>query len=138
MSNCSASCAIVRSFFRAARATFALKAGVWFRRARFFIFAPDSQAKHACRQAEFPLNDLFKIPEPPLPRGRPSQPPRPRVMHEVLLARASAALSPLRRQNPREEPDVLAAHAGIRAGGGWHSRSYRDHRPDRNAALRRA
>jgi hypothetical protein len=39
---------------------------VWFRRARFFIFAPDSQAKHACRQAEFPLNALFKIPEPPL------------------------------------------------------------------------
>jgi len=37
-----------------------------FRRARFFIFAPDSQAKHACRQAEFPLNALFKIPEPPL------------------------------------------------------------------------
>jgi hypothetical protein len=64
--NCSASCAIVRSFFRAARATFALKAGVWFRRARFFIFAPYSQAKHACRQAESPLNALFKIPEPPL------------------------------------------------------------------------
>ena len=52
--------------FQPARATFALKAGVWFRRARFFIFAPDSQAKHACRQAEFPLNALFKIPEPPL------------------------------------------------------------------------
>src|SRR5262249_25367126 len=31
----------------------------------------------------------------------------------------SAALSPLRRQNPREEPGALAAHAGIRAGGGW-------------------
>ena len=30
-----------------------------------------------------------------------------------------AALSPLRRQNPREEPGALAAHAGIRAGGGW-------------------
>jgi hypothetical protein len=64
-SNCSASCAIVRSFFRAARATFALKAGVWFRRARFFIFAPDSQAQNACRQAEIPLNALFKIPGPP-------------------------------------------------------------------------
>jgi hypothetical protein len=42
-------------------ATFALKAGVWFRRARLFIFAPDSQAKHACRQAEIPLIALFKI-----------------------------------------------------------------------------
>ena len=29
-----------------------------------------------------------------------------------------AALSPFRRQNPREEPGALAAHAGIRAGGG--------------------
>ena len=29
------------------------------------------------------------------------------------------ALSPLRRQNPREEPGALAAHAGICAGGGW-------------------
>src|SRR5258708_38179457 len=65
-SYCSVSCTFVRSFFRAERATFALKAGVWYRRARFFIFAPDSQAKHACRQAEFPLNALFKIPEPPL------------------------------------------------------------------------
>src|ERR1700692_1226906 len=27
------------------------------------------------------------------------------------------ALSPLRRQNPREEPGALAAHAGICAGG---------------------
>jgi hypothetical protein len=49
-----------------------LKAGVWFRRARFFIFAPDSQAKHACRQAEFPLNALFKIPGPPLFTNRKS------------------------------------------------------------------
>jgi hypothetical protein len=30
-----------------------------------------------------------------------------------------AALSPLRRQNPREEPGALAAHAGICTGGGW-------------------
>jgi len=42
-----------------------LKAGVWFRRARFFIIAPDSQAQNACRQAEIPLNALFKIPGPP-------------------------------------------------------------------------
>src|SRR5262249_43993488 len=28
------------------------------------------------------------------------------------------AMSPLRRQNPREEPGALAAHAGICAGGG--------------------
>jgi hypothetical protein len=34
-----------------------------------------------------------------------------------------AALSPFRRQNPREEPGALAAHAGIRAGGGEKSSS---------------
>ena len=34
-----------------------------------------------------------------------------------------AALSPLRRQNPREEPGALAAHAGICAGGGEQSSS---------------
>jgi hypothetical protein len=54
------------SFFKAAKATFALKAGVWFRRARLFMVAPDSQAKHACRQAAIPLTALFKNPEPPL------------------------------------------------------------------------
>src|SRR5712671_2189830 len=43
-SNCSASCATVRSPLTAASATFALKAGVWFRRARLLIVAPDSQA----------------------------------------------------------------------------------------------
>jgi hypothetical protein len=32
-----------------------------------------------------------------------------------------AAISPRRRQNPREEPGVLAAHTGICAGGGEQS-----------------
>src|ERR1700674_2211680 len=35
----------------------------------------------------------------------------------------STALSPFRRQNPREEPGALAAHAGICAGGGEKSSS---------------
>src|SRR4029453_13337384 len=43
-SNCSASCANVRSPLTAANATFALKAGVWFRRGRLFIVSPVSQA----------------------------------------------------------------------------------------------
>ena len=42
--------------------------------------------------------------------------------HRPLLAAdqdiAPITLSPLRRQNPREEPGALAAHAGICAGGG--------------------
>jgi len=50
-----------------------LKVGVWFRRVRFFIVAPDSQAKHACLQAEIPLNALFKIPGPPLFPGPTGQ-----------------------------------------------------------------
>jgi hypothetical protein len=33
------------------------------------------------------------------------------------------AMSPLRRQNPREEPGALAAHAGVCAGGGERSSS---------------
>src|SRR6266853_3398235 len=43
-SNCSASCASVRSPLIAASATFALKAAVWFRRGRLFMVSPDSQA----------------------------------------------------------------------------------------------
>src|SRR6201997_2594935 len=43
-SNCSASCASVRSPLIAAIATFALKAGVWFRRDRRFMVSSDSQA----------------------------------------------------------------------------------------------
>src|ERR1700757_298439 len=34
-----------------------------------------------------------------------------------------AAMSPFRRQNPREEPGALVAHAGICAGGGERSSS---------------
>src|SRR6185295_2783993 len=43
-SNCSASCAIVRSPLMAASATFALKDAVWFRRGRLVMVTPDSQA----------------------------------------------------------------------------------------------
>jgi hypothetical protein len=39
----------------AASATFALKAGVWFRRARLLIVSPDSRVNLARRQAETPL-----------------------------------------------------------------------------------
>jgi hypothetical protein len=39
----------------AASATFALKAGVWFRRGLLLIISPDSRANLARRQAETPL-----------------------------------------------------------------------------------
>ena len=49
-----------------ASATFALKAGVWFRRARLVIVSPDSRANLARRQAETPLIALCRFPEPAL------------------------------------------------------------------------
>jgi hypothetical protein len=54
------------------------------------------------------------------------------VRHPLLSANQNytpAALSPLRRQNPREEPGELAAHAGICAGARRNPRPYRDHQP---------
>src|SRR5215211_1537541 len=50
----------------AASATFALKAGVWFRRGRLLMVSPDSLAQRARCQAETPLMALFRFPEPAL------------------------------------------------------------------------
>jgi hypothetical protein len=50
----------------AASATFALKAGVWFRRARLLIVSPDSRANFARRQAEIPLIAPFRLVGPAL------------------------------------------------------------------------
>jgi hypothetical protein len=47
----------------AASATFALKAGVWFRRARLLIVSPDSRADLARRQAENSTYRPVQIPE---------------------------------------------------------------------------
>ena len=53
----------------AASATFALKAGVWFRRGRLFIVSPDSLAQRARCQAETPLIVLFRFLRPALHSG---------------------------------------------------------------------
>jgi len=62
------SCANSASVFSplmAANATFALKAGLWFRRARLVILAPDP--RQPCRaQAGNPLNGLSEFSQPPL------------------------------------------------------------------------
>ncbi|MGB8608844.1 hypothetical protein, partial [Bradyrhizobium sp.] len=50
----------------AASATFALKAGVWFRRGRLFIVSPDSLAQRARCQAETPLIVSFRFLRPAL------------------------------------------------------------------------
>src|SRR5450432_933109 len=65
MSKCSASWAIVRSPLTAARATFALKAGEWFRRGRLLMVSPVHGDYRRC-QAEIPLIILFRFPEPAL------------------------------------------------------------------------
>jgi hypothetical protein len=54
----------------AASATFALKAGVWFRRARLLIVSPDSRVNLARRQAETPLIPLFRFLRPALGKLR--------------------------------------------------------------------
>src|SRR5229473_5014418 len=65
MSKCSASWAIVRSPLMAASATFALKAGEWFRRGRLFMVSP-VRGDHRRFQAEIPLIVLSRFPEPAL------------------------------------------------------------------------
>src|SRR5260370_35850879 len=57
---------MVRSPLTAASAPSALKAGLWFRRARLRIVSPDSRANLARRQAETPLIALFRFPKPAL------------------------------------------------------------------------
>ena len=43
----------------------------------------------------------------------------PALRCSILLAPEALAIDPALAGNPREEPGALAAHAGIRAGGGW-------------------
>src|SRR6202158_3279552 len=64
-SKCSASWAMVRSPLTAARATFALKAGEWFRRGRLLMVSPVHGDYRRC-QAEIPLIVLSKFPRPAL------------------------------------------------------------------------
>ncbi|MGY3413304.1 hypothetical protein ACVWZV_009470 [Bradyrhizobium sp. GM5.1] len=61
--------AIVRSLLTAARATFALKAGEWFRRGRLLMGSPVHGDYRRC-QAEIPLIVLFKFAEPAQPSRR--------------------------------------------------------------------
>src|ERR1700682_3863562 len=62
-SKCSASWAMVRSPLTAARATFALKAGEWFRRGRLLMVSP-VRGDYRRRQAEIPLIVLCRFPGP--------------------------------------------------------------------------
>src|SRR5215471_3325777 len=64
-SKCSASWAMVRSPLTAAKATFALKAGEWFRRGRLLMVSP-VHGDYRRYQAEIPLIALSKFPRPAL------------------------------------------------------------------------
>src|SRR5271155_5101618 len=73
-----ASSASVFSPFTAAKATFALKAAVWFRLARLVMVSPDP--RHTRRsQAENPLILLPRFPKPPLIASAPRRPISPRT-----------------------------------------------------------
>jgi hypothetical protein len=49
----------------AAKVAFALKPGLWARRVRFVMLAPDTRQRRRC-QAEKPVIDLSEFPEPAL------------------------------------------------------------------------
>jgi hypothetical protein len=85
---------LARRFAPPASATFALKAGVWFRRGRLLTVSPDSRANLARRQAEIPLIVLCRFPEPALTERRGDT-------GEVLSALA-------RRAAWAHEPDRIA------------------------------
>src|SRR4051794_5542891 len=65
ISNCCAKSASVFSPLRAANATFALTAGLWVRRIRFVMLAPDPR-HHRRFQADPPLIALSEFGQPPL------------------------------------------------------------------------
>jgi len=70
----------------AASATFALKAGLWVRRARLAIVAPDM--RHSRRsQADLPLIDLSEFGQPPL-LAVPKLPRRNRTLRVETLSGA--------------------------------------------------
>src|SRR5881628_210607 len=72
---------------------------------------------------------LARIAQAAQPNGTPQLGEVHPVRRLLLSANqndTSAALSPLRRQNPREEPGALAAHAGICTGAAGNGRPYRD------------
>src|ERR1700692_1951579 len=96
----------------AASATFALKAGEWFRRGRLFMVSPVHGDYRRC-QAEIPLIVLSRFPEPALYPSIPT----PDVMGFAKGDWASIALLRCRRRfssNRRRE----ALDAGARAAHG--------------------
>jgi hypothetical protein len=73
---------------------------------------------------------LARVAQAAQPNGTPQLGEIHPTRRPLLSANQNAtpfAMSPLRRQNPREEPGALAAHAGICAGARRNPRPYRDH-----------
>src|SRR5216683_3457894 len=79
---------MVRSPLTAARATFALKAGEWFRRGRLLMVSPVHGDYRRC-QAEIPLIVLFRFPGPALGTRRSRVP----TIQKIVSARSEASLA---------------------------------------------
>jgi hypothetical protein len=88
----------------AASATFALKAGVWFRRARLVIVSPDSRDNLARRQAETPLIALFKFAEPALYKLSPKVVKGASIA--ITMAAVLLSLSARRENDLRRDQDA--------------------------------
>src|SRR5690242_2059502 len=82
---------MVRSPLMAARATFALKAGEWFRRGRLLMVSPVHGDYRRC-QAETPLIVLFRFPGPALTTlsDRRTRRPHPRRPTHLQLTESGS------------------------------------------------
>jgi hypothetical protein len=107
-SNSCASSDSVISPLMAANATFALKAGVWFRRARLLIVSPDSRVNLARRQAETPLIPLFRFLRPALAASSPMDKQIPKSESDNNLTPVTSAENKL-----TDSPAVLRSQGEI-------------------------
>src|SRR3954462_10993656 len=116
MSNCCANSASVLSPRTAARATFALKAGVWFRRGRFVMVSPVRHTSWPLsgRNSTYPAVQIFKASSiRRIGRGRPRLRPAKlagdkayssRSIRQALRKRGITPVIPT-KANERRQPD---------------------------------
>src|SRR3954452_6198643 len=112
MSNCLANSASVLSPRTAAKATFALKAGVWFRRGRLVIVSPVRHISWPIsgRNSTYPAAQISRASSHPNRQQSPFEaeglPPRP-PRHRHQVPRQLPALVPSRRPSGRSNSTLL-------------------------------
>ena len=84
----------------------------------YFAVSGDDKSLVVLRQGEASLARVAEAAQPNCRLRLGEVHPARRPLLSANQEATPAAMSPLRRQNPREEPGALAAHAGICAGGG--------------------